>query len=179
MLLNLKYVFLKLIFVYYVLRVNIEIAHQQAACASPGRPALLRLVIMSFKIKAEANEVMSVKNSQCSKSFKIFIFHCEINNLYWNIENLVFSPGCRVITKNPVYSQLAYTGVFLDLCWYLQILLTTFWSEIMRSLPHYTHPTAGILGKSYGTLLLLIYFSYLTPVYIIHIIRYEWWNNIH
>lgn len=43
----------------------------------------------------------------------------------------------------------------------------------MRSLPHYTYPTAGILGKSYGTLLLLIYCSYLTPVYIIHIIRYE------
>lgn len=42
----------------------------------------------------------------------------------------------------------------------------------MRSLPHYTYLTAGILGKSYGTLLLLIYFSYLTPVNIIRM-RYE------
>lgn len=31
-----------------------------------------------FKIKTEANEVMSVKNNQCSKSIKIFIFHCEM-----------------------------------------------------------------------------------------------------
>lgn len=31
-----------------------------------------------FKIKTEANEVTSVKNSQCSKSIKIFIFHCEM-----------------------------------------------------------------------------------------------------
>lgn len=86
-----------------------------------------------FKIKTEANEVTSVKNSQCSKSIKIFIFHCEM----------------LILTD-----------------------ITRFWSEIMRSLPHYTYPTAGILGKSYGTLLLLIYFSYLTPVNIIRM-RYE------